>query len=401
MDWIGPYDMNIKAAFFILLSAVLVLNVTTSALADDIVIGYLELKKDPRYGKKRNFARYLLQPLGRPYLGAEVALQEVRFHGAALGVKFKLERVRGKDAQELAVAIDKLGNKDVRFFIVDAPAEIVATLAQTTQGRELLLFNISAREDRLRQEQCQVHLLHVIPSYAMLMDALTQYLIFRKWREVLVLEGPLPEDKLLSGAFERSAKRYGAKIVEKRPFVLSNDPRQRDRNNVALLTAGVAYDVVFVADTHGEFARNVPYQTVQPQLVVGSEGLAAAAWHWAWERHGAPQLEKRFEKKAKRPMKSIDWAAWMAVKGIATAVQRTESRNFATLRTYLRSPDLILDGFKGNRLNFRPWDNQLRQPLLLITHNWVVDRAPLKGFLHQTNNMDTLGFDEREKRCNF
>ena len=60
-----------------------------------------------------------------------------------------------------------------------------------------------------------------------------------------------------------------------------------------------------------------------------------------------------------------------------------------------------LDGFKGNRLNFRPWNNQLRQPILLVTHNWVVERAPMKGFLHQTNNMDTLGFNETNSGCRF
>ena len=197
------------------------------------------------------------------------------------------------------------------------------------------------------------------------------------------------------------ARLDGAEIVETRPFVLSNAPRQRDQNNITLLTTGVDYDVVFVADTDGEFARDVPYQTARPRPVVGSEGLGAAAWHWAWERHGAPQLENRFQDRAKRPMRDIDWAAWMAVKAVAEAVQRTESKDFAVLRDYLRGPDLVLDGFKGNRLNFRPWNNQLRQPILLVTHKWVVERAPLKGFLHQTNHMDTLGFNENDSGCRF
>ena len=214
-----------------------------------------------------------------------------------------------------------------------------------------------------------------------------------------MLTGPRPEDEQLTAAFNRSAKRFGIKVVEQRPFVLSNDPREREKNNVALLTAGVDHDVVFVADTDGEFARDVPYQTVQPRPVVGSEGLAAAAWHWAWERHGAPQLEKRFRKKAERPMRDQDWAAWMAVKGVVEAVLRTEGGDFATVRDYLLGDEVVLDGFKGNRLNFRPWNRQLRQPVLLVTHNWVVDRAPLRGYLHATNNLDTLGFDERDTRC--
>ena len=33
--------------------------------------------------------------------------------------------------------------------------------------------------------------------------------------------------------------------------------------------------------------------------------------------------------------------------------------------------------------------------------NWVVARAPLEGFLHATNNLETLGFDERDSGCRF
>ncbi len=32
-------------------------------------------------------------------------------------------------------------------------------------------------------------------------------------------------------------------------------------------------------------------------------------------------------------------------------------------------------------------------------HNAVVDRAPLRGFLHPTQNMDTLGYDRGDRKC--
>ena len=369
------------------------------AAAEELLIGYVALKKDPRYTVKRRFARFLTEALGSPYVAAKVAIEESKFMGSAVGVEFKLKRRRAKSGRRLAESALKLVDDGAKYILIDAPAALVDEVARATEDRDVLLFNVGARDDVLRQEQCRSHLLHVIPSHAMTTDALVQYLISKKWREALVLTGPRPEDEQLTTAFERSAKRFGIEIVERRPFVLSNDPREREKNNVALLTAGADYDVVFVADTDGEFARDVPYQTVQPRLVVGSEGLAAAAWHWAWERHGAPQLEKRFQKKAKRPMRDFDWAAWMAVKAVVEAVLRTEGGDFAAVRDYLLGDEIVLDGFKGNRLNFRPWNRQLRQPLLLVTHNWVVDRAPLRGFLHQTNNLDTLGFDERDSRC--
>ena len=372
---------------------------SAGATPKELTIGYVALKKDPRYAVKRTYARYLTEALGSPYPGARVAIDESGFAGSTVGVEFKLKRRRAKSPARLAKSALAFVDAGVNYLLVDAPAELVDEVARATRDRDVLLFNVSARDDLLRQEQCRSHLLHVIPSHAMMTDALAQYLISKKWREVLVLTGPRPEDEQLTAAFNRSAKRFGIRIVEQRPFVLSNDPREREKNNVALLTAGADYDVVFVADTDGEFARDVPYQTVQPRLVVGSEGLAASAWHWAWERHGAPQLEKRFQKRAKRPMRDQDWAAWMAVKGVVEAVLRTGGGDFATVREYLLGDEIVLDGFKGNRLNFRPWNRQLRQPILLVTHNWVVDRAPLRGYLHATNNLDTLGFDERDTRC--
>jgi len=370
-----------------------------TVMAKDVVIGIADLKGDARYTKRRTFARYLVQPLGRPGVGADVALKEVRYHGAKIGATFAIKRLRARDMDALTAAILAANDDGLAYFLVDIPEIHWPALVEKTTGRALLLFNISAQADALRQEQCAGHLLHVIPNDAMLMDGLAQFLALRRWRRILALVGPSPRDQALQAAFERAAKRFGLKIVGKRPFLLSNDPRERDRTNLALLTRGDDYDAVFVADADGEFARDVPYQTMAPRPVVGAEGLAATAWHWAWERHGAPQLEKRFERQAGRPMRDGDWAAWIAVKAVAEAIQRTESADFETVSKHLKSPDLILDGFKGYRSNFRPWDNQLRQPILIGTHNRVLTRAPIDGFLHQVNNLDTLGFDRRESRC--
>lgn len=367
--------------------------------AETIRFAFLELTKDARFDDKRLFFRTLSRPLGDPFAGAEVALREARFVGQALGVSFALERVRGKDGAELLAQLDKLAGEGVRYFLINAPAPVVTELAQAAKGRELLLFNVSAADDVLRQEACQANLYHTLPNHGMQADAMAQFLVANKWRNVLLLEGPLPDDKLIAAAFEASAKRFGLKIVAKRTFVLSNDPRQREQGNVGLLTTGSDYDVVYVADSDGEFARGVPYQTVQPRPVVGSEGLVAEAWHWAWERHGAPQLSGRLEKQAGRRMASMDWAAWVAVKAVVESVVRTSNADFATVVAYLGGEEITIDGFKGNRLDFRPWDRQLRQPILLATHNRVVERAPIAGFLHQTNNLDTLGFDQRDSRC--
>ena len=49
--------------------------------------------------------------------------------------------------------------------------------------------------------------------------------------------------------------------------------------------------------------------------------------------------------------------------------------------------------------SFRPWNNQLRQPVLLHTHNAVITRAPLEEYLHRTHSLDTLGVDRENTAC--
>ena len=63
------------------------------------------------------------------------------------------------------------------------------------------------------------------------------------------------------------------------------------------------------------------------------------------------------------------------------------------------SDQLTLDTVKGTPGSFRPWDHQLRAPILLSTADAVIERAPLPGFLHQTNVLDTLGVDAPETAC--
>jgi ABC transporter substrate binding protein (PQQ-dependent alcohol dehydrogenase system) len=381
------------------LASLLATAAPASSADKPLPIGYLSIEDDPRYEERHIAARYPAQPWGRPFDGAKVALEESEFAGSAAGVKFELRHAEAADAGGLAGALNKLSSEGVKLFLVDGPGEVVDALARGTRGRDLLLFNLTALDDGLRQEKCQPHLFHVAPHHAMLTDGLVQFLAARKWRNALVLKGPRPEDAALLAAFERSAKRFGVRIVETRPFVLGRDPRERSQNNVALLTSGPDYDVVAVIDTDGEFARDVPYQVQRPRPVVGAAGLVADWWHWAWERHGAPQLNNRFSKVAKRPMTGYDWSAWAAVKAIAESVVRTKATDPKPLAAYLTGEQAALDGFKGNRVAFRAWDRQLRQPLLLTTGNWVVERAPIDGFLHAKNNMDTLGFDEKESRC--
>lgn len=366
-----------------------------------VVFTYVLRDGDPAYRRHRAYTGMVLRQRYRPIDGAKTAIREARIIGRAMGKKFELKELRIEKDADAETAIRKAIEKDsAAIFLLDLPLDDTTRTATALASENVIFFNIRHGDGVLRAEACSQILFHTIASDAMLMDGLAQYLRFKRWTEILVLEGIDREDKRLGSAFQASAKKYGLKIVSRREFVLGNDPRNRGKNNISLLTAG-NYDAVFLADWEGEFGRYVPFQTQRPRPVVGSEGLRASAWHWTWERHGAPQLNQRFDRSMKRRMSDSDWAAWAAVKSIVEAVVRTKETNPDKLRKFLVSDSFVLDTYKGIPANYRSWNHQLRQPVLLHTHNSVVARAPIDGFLHERNTLDTLGQDKPQSGCRF
>lgn len=372
----------------------------STLLARELRIGVVFDPEDPRYDAKRLEKNYPGQPLGRPKAGAALAIAESEFSLSQANVQITLEDVEATSVADARTKIDALVKKGVRHFLLDLPGVTVEGLGKAIPQSDVLLFNVSAPDAKLRRAACSANLFHTLPDETMSADAMAQFLTARKWTRVLLLAGTTTADQPFVAAAQNAIKRYGLKLVATKNFKLSNDPRERDMANVALLTAGTDADVVWVVDSDGEFARDVPYRTVQPRPVVGSAGLVADGWHSSWERHGAPQLNRRFKKAANRTMAAEDWAAWMATKAIIEVALRMPDAS--EHRRALRNQDLVLDGFKGARLSFRPWDQQLRQPIFLAhggIGGGIAGVAPFEGFLHPRNNLDTLGADEKESPC--
>jgi ABC transporter substrate binding protein (PQQ-dependent alcohol dehydrogenase system) len=223
-----------------------------------------------------------------------------------------------------------------------------------------------------------------------------QALVARRWSRVLLLTGSHPDDKARSATAQASLQRYGLRVAANKPFKLSADPRERDLANPRLLTQG-EYDVVWVVDSDGEFAQMLPYRTALPRPVVGDGGLVALAWSPQYDRYGAPQVTRRLSKAAGRPMRAFDWPVWMAGKALEAASNAAPKGPAAAWNKALAEAEL--DGSKGVLMTFRPWDGQLRQPVLLATSDAVIDIAPMEGVLHPKNNLDTLGADAPERLC--
>jgi ABC transporter substrate binding protein (PQQ-dependent alcohol dehydrogenase system) len=365
-----------------------------------IPIGFVTIENDTRYEPIRAYERIILKTPEHPLAGAEVGIDEAAALTRVLKADVTLDPITVKSSEDVAPAVLAALAAGTHFFLLDAPAEAYAPLSAAVRGRDALIFNVSEPDDALRRDLCAAEFVHAYPSRAQLMDGLVQFIVSRKWRDLLVLQGAAPADAAATAAFARSARKFGARIVAQKNFKPGTDPRERDENDPALLSAGTRdFDAAFVADAAFDFARTVPYHLARPRPVIGAIDLEPVAWHWTWERHGAPQVNSRFDKKSGgRHMEGADWAAWLAVKMIVQSALRTRSADFAAQRAFIFGNGRF-DGAKGLALSVRPWDHQVRQAILLAAPYEVVADAPIEGFLHQTNELDTLGDDAPETPC--
>jgi ABC transporter substrate binding protein (PQQ-dependent alcohol dehydrogenase system) len=368
-----------------------------------VPIGYAELSldADPRWDP--TYARYEVptRPWGSAYAGAVMAVNDNAPTAKFTHIDYVLKQATADSIDELITAVKGMVQGGVHFVVVDLPAADLLKLSDAVTSLPVTLFNISAHEDSLRGADCRFNMVHVAPSYRQLTDGIVQFMVLRRWKNILVLQGPDPRDKAVADAISVSASQFGARIVAVRPFVYGTNPTNRETNNVSLITGGVDYDVVYIADADGEFARNAQYNTNSPRPVIGSSGLIAVAYWWGAEDQDARQINQRFFDIAKRKIDPVGWGAWTAVRTIAAAVLRSKSTDYQPVMDFMLSDKLTVDGAKKNPMSVRPWDHQMRQSILLASGNAVLWEAPVAGFLHATNNLDTLGVDQPNTTCKF
>ena len=371
---------------------------------EDFNIGYYDLEKDIRYDEwgvhPVDIRSKTNQLYKRPLAGAKLGLKDIKPFQRMAKVKFKLMDMRIKNIDTAADEIlNHIHKNNIKIVLLDFPASELINIVSKISDLNIAVINVSSKNNELRSFNCNKNLFHTIPSERMLTDSLAQYLSDKKWRKVLILTGPLEIDKAKSVSFIESAKQFGLKIVDNKSFLLGNDPRARDQNDLDFLTGSAKYDAVYISDTHGEFSYKVPFATHIPSAVLGSSGLTPRAWHWSYLRHGAPQVHGRFERMNKRRMTEEDWAAWVGMRAIAEALVRFKNNENFSFQDAFVSEEFKLDGSKGPVLNFRKWNRQLRQPIMLSTDNWVTSIAPLESFVHRVNNLDTIGIDSKTSKC--
>ncbi len=331
--------------------------------------------------------------------GARTGLSDNRTTGKFLGHEYTLIERRvpeGGDATEAAREMLAM----TPYLILDAPDDALLAIADMDAAKDALMFNAASGTVALRDDECRANLFHTLSSDAMRTDALAQVFVRKRWTDLVMIAGIHPQDIAYAAAMRRSVRKFGLTLEGEKTWAFDADMRRNAAQEVPLFTQDFGdYDALILADELHDFGRYVLYNTWVPRPVAGSEGLSPVGWSPVIEQWGASQLHSRFRKAHARPMTARDYAAWAAIRTLGEAVTRTDTDDPETLRAYILSDAFELGGFKGRPLTYRPWNGQLRQPIAVVHPRALVKLAPLEGFLHKTNELDSLGLDRPDSAC--
>lgn len=388
--WLSCY-----ALVFLIVSA-------AAAVAEDVRAAMLRVD----YQKPLPISRLDIRPDDIGFAGAALADEDNNTTGSFLGHTYEtITRATPPDGAE--AALDEMLAEGIRFIVISAAAEDLLRLADRAAEAGALVFNAEAADMALRNGECRANLLHTATSYQQQADAVIQFAIWKKWARLVLIAGSNPADVAMADAYRRAAAKFGATIGEERTFEDAGGTRRTDSGHVLvqrqlpIFMQGLPeHDVVIAADASDYFAPYLTYHLWTPRPVMGAAGLRPVQMHGGHEAYGATQLQNRFEEISGRYMRDVDYNAWIALRAVGEAVTRTNSAHPDTVKEFLLSDQFELAGFKGHQVNFRDWNGQMRQQVLLFDGRITVSVSPQDGFLHQTALQDTLGLDRPESTCN-
>ena len=367
----------------------------------EVKIGYLRA-----YAPQLALSVLDVPPRDEGVAGGNVAIADNNTTGSFLGQKFSLDVTEVKPDADVVATFEEMVAIGDRYVLADISAKQLLSIADIARDNGVLIFNVGSTDDILREEECRANVFHTMPTRTMLADGLAQYLIWKQWPRWVLIYGSHEKDQLFADALRRAATRFGGEIIAEKEFKDTGTARRTDSGVVQIQRQLPVFmqdlpdhNVVLVADESEVFGTYVPFRTWVPRPVAGTAGLTPQAWHPASEQWGGTQIQNRFAKASGRRMLSKDMAAWTAVRILGEAATRTQGADPKKIVDFIRSDNFSIAAFKGQKLTFRKWNQQLRQPIFLGDNRSVVSTSPQEGFLHQVSELDTLGVDQPETKC--
>jgi ABC transporter substrate binding protein (PQQ-dependent alcohol dehydrogenase system) len=331
--------------------------------------------------------------------GAKIAVKDSNRTAKFLNQKYNLLKKISFDKKALLISLEKFIKEQNSFVLLKVEDDFLKELIKNPLFKKAIFFNIANKNSDFRQNLCKRNLLHTIASNAMLYDGLVQFLIKRNFKDIFLIHGTKEKDLQIKKDIKRAVKKFNANIVKEKEWVYNADIRRKAADELPSFTQAKDYDVIVTADNYGDFGEFMYFNSWLPRPVAGTQGLTPKTWHKVIEQWGAAQMQKRFEKFASRWMEDEDFAAWVAIRTIVTSVSKTNQNDLKTSLDFIYSKDFELGAYKGRKLSYREFNGQIRMPVALVHPKALVSTSPQVGYLHPTNDLDTLGIASYQVEC--
>jgi len=194
----------------------------SSPQATEIRIGYLRA-----YAPQLALSVLDVPPRDEGVAGANVAIGDNNTTGRFLGQTFTLDVTEVKPAADVVPAFQEMVARGDRYLLVDLSARQLLSIADIARDNGMLIFNVGATDDALREEECRRNVFHTAPTRTMLADGLAQYLVWKQWRRWVLIYGSHEGDQLFAEALRRAATRFGGEIVAEKLFEDTGTARGR------------------------------------------------------------------------------------------------------------------------------------------------------------------------------
>ena len=385
-------------------------------------------------------------------LGARQGAEEAAYTAGLVGERVELKEAEATTPAEAVRQAERLLDQHVFALAGGFDTATILAISQFARQRKVPFFNVGATDDRLRNEDCSPYTFHIEASDAMYLDAVSDWFIrglaflvdedapqgvqiirrtpARAW--FLVTEHSVVWDarrRRLQAALEQ--RHWGGRVVGG----VAVEPQQGFREALRAIPASHP-DLVFLLlppAAQLEFYREyeqagLHYEvTGFPEPVTQTRRFFAALLKLAprtadgsirfvsfeptFSAIGGPQLSQRFFKRWKQPLDGPAWTSWLGIKILWETFLHAPSADGSEIARYLDSDVALFEGYQGIGMTFRPWDGQLRHPLMASRlRTFSTDEMDLAEMVGQFPNvlapgrapndvLDQLGDTARTTQC--
>ena len=385
-------------------------------------------------------------------LGGRLGAEEMAYTARLMGARLSLLEAAAGTPEEAVRAAERLVDQHVFALVGGFDPAAALALSRFAERRQVLFFNVGATDDRLRNEDCGRYTFHVEASDAMYLDAVADWFIrglaflvdedapqgvqivrrspARAW--LLVTERSPPwEARATRLRVALEERHWGSRVLAD----VVVEPQRRFDHVLRMITAAHP-DLVFLllpAARQLEFYREYeraglagdvtgfPEPVTQTRTFFAAVlaaaprtargGIRIVSFEPTFSAVGGPQLSQRFFRRWHIPMDGPAWTNWLGIKILWEAFQHFGGGDGPSLARYLDSAGALFEGYQGIGLTFRPWDGQLRHPLMASRLTaYSDDEMSLAQMVGQFPNvlapgrtpadvLDQLGDSARSTRC--